>query len=157
MPLRRSRGLADLSVDAGSRRDVARLADVGRLLGLGRLGIGLVAATFPVAAVRSVGLDTATAARVAWLSRMLGARDGALGAGTLAAGRAWRLSPVTGPGYAPWLVAGVASDTVDAVAMVAAVRARRVDRLRGSLGAAVAAAGAIAGLVALWGAVRRGR
>jgi hypothetical protein len=101
--------------------------------------IGAVFMAAPEGSVRLLGLDTATARRVAWLARMTAARDGVLGAGTLAA-------TTRGTGEAAWLVAGAVSDTADAVVLAAALRDGRVRGLRAraiTAGAAVAAGLAI--------------
>ena len=74
----------------------------------------------PEQTVRSLGSDTATARRVAWLTRMMAVRDGALGVGG-APGRPARTAT-------PWLLAAAVCDATDAVVVAAALRA---DRLRG--------------------------
>lgn len=112
---------------------------IGVSIGAGRLLIGAVFMAAPEGSVRLLGLDTATARRVAWLARMTAARDGVLGAGTLAA-------TTRGTGEAAWLVAGAVSDTADAVVLAAALRDGRVRGLRAraiTAGAAVAAGLAI--------------
>lgn len=113
---------------------------IGASIGAGRVLIGTVFFAAPVGSVRLLGLDTATAQRVAWLARMTAARDGVLGAGTLAA-------TARGRGEAAWLVAGAVSDTADALVLAAALRDGRVRGLRArviTVGAAAAAALAIA-------------
>lgn len=101
-------------------------------IGLGRVAIGAVFFAAPVTALRIVGADSATAARVTWLSRMTAARDGVLGVGTTHAA-------VKGGG-AGWLLAGAVSDAVDAVALAHAIRDRRAGGLGavGMVGAAAA-------------------
>jgi hypothetical protein len=96
--------------------------------------------TRPLLVPRPLGIDAITATRVEWLVRMAGARDVALGAGTVAATR-------TG-GLRLWLLAGLASDTADAVVLSQAVRRGHVGRVMGS-GAALSAVVAVAlGVVA---------
>ncbi len=106
-------------------------------------GRSLIAAAIvaaPVASVRLMGTDTATAQRVVWLGRMMAVRDGALGVGGAVAVR--RRS-----GAVPWLLGGAVSDAVDAVVVASALRQ---GRLKGVVPAAVvplAAATAAAGFV----------
>jgi hypothetical protein len=122
---------------------------VGLTLGIGRVLIGAMAVTTPVGALRFIGMDTATAARAAWLGRMTGARDTVLGAGTVASVRR-DASP------ALWLFAGAAADLADAVAIGSAIRA---NRLRGVGPVATAAAAVGAAAVGTWaaaGSQRRG-
>ena len=116
-------------------------------IGLGRVAIGAVFFTAPVTALRIVGADSATAARVTWLSRMTAARDVVLGAGTTQA--------ASGGGGAGWLLAGAVSDAVDAVALAQAVRERRAGGI-GAMGMVVAAIGTSA--LGVWAALgSRGR
>ena len=112
-------------------------------IGGGRTLIGLVFGAAPVTAIRSMGVDGATATRVEWLARMTAARDAVLGAGTLAATR-------SGRGSRSWLLAGAASDAVDALAVTAAIRSRRVGG-PGAWGAGALGAGAA--LVGVWAAL----
>ncbi|GAC1443799.1 MAG: hypothetical protein NVS3B26_06570 [Mycobacteriales bacterium] len=116
----RLRSIDVLSVD---RLSVARAA----------AGISMIAT--PRMLPTALGVDSATATRMTWTTQMLGAREVALGAGTWASlrngdRRATRL----------WLLAGLLSDAVDALAIGAAVRRGRVSRVTG--GAVVAIAGA---------------
>jgi hypothetical protein len=90
-----------------------------------------------------MGLDTATAARVAWLGRMTAARDAALGAGALS-------SVLRGRSPAPWLLAGAAADVADAAVVASAMRDRRVGGL-GAAGSVAVAVGAAA--LGVWAAV----
>jgi hypothetical protein len=118
-------------------------------IGTMRVGIGAGFAAAPVFALRVMGLDTATAARVSWLSRMTAARDGVLGAGTLAA-----TSCGSGGGASAWLLAGAVSDAADAAALVAALRTRRVGGVPAMAMIGAAAAAALAGVWAA-GSLRR--
>ncbi len=86
---------------------------------LGRTVIAAQVLLAPVAAARIVGLDTGTARRVSWLTRMLAVRDGALGIGGLLAAR-------RGGNPTPWVIGGAAADAVDATVLAHALRARRL-------------------------------
>lgn len=117
---------------------LARQFSIGRTL----VAASMLAA--PVPAARLMGLDSATARRVGWLSRMMAVRDGALGVGGLDALRR--------DGDArPWLLGGAVSDAVDAVVIG---RALASGRLKGARPAAIALGAA--GLAAL-GAVNAAR
>ena len=105
-----------------------------RPVALGRLGVGAVLLARPQLLPRTVGIDSATAARTSWLVQMLGAREVALGLGALhelrrGDGRASRL----------WLTAGLLSDATDALVVTAALRRGRMDRLPALAAVAVAA------------------
>ena len=91
----------------------------GRQLAVGRVGAAAACLAAPVPAARLLGLDTATAARVSWLTRMMAIRDGALGVGALLAQR-------NGGNAAPWLLGGAASDAVDAVVIAGALKQGRI-------------------------------
>ncbi len=79
------------------------------LWGAARVGLGLVALATPrAAAALWVGPGAHSTAGMV-LGRALGARDAGLGAGTLA-------SAMTGQPLLPWVLAGAASDAVDAAA-----------------------------------------
>jgi hypothetical protein len=124
--------------------------DIGRsvrLLALGRVMAGAGMLARPELLPRLVGVDAATAARVAWLGRMLGAREVALGAGTLAAlRRGPGGGPGGGPGAASWLLGSALSDAVDAAAFGGAVARGHVRPVFGALVTATAAASAGVGL-----------
>ena len=120
-----------------------RAHTAGAAIGLARSAIGVGFFAAPVTALRVIGVDTATAARVSWLSRMTAARDAVLGAGTLRSVSADR------GGASAWLLAGAVSDAVDAVVLVRAVQERRA----GGLGAvAMVAAAAGTALLGVWAA-----
>src|SRR4051794_33559331 len=121
---------------------------LGMLMGASRVALGSAFLAGPVASVRLLGLDTATATRVTWLARMAAVRDIALGAGAVG-------SLVVRRGQVPWLVAGTLTDAGDAAAIVLAVRAGRLDRVRGYLIAGGAVASAAAGLAAAAATLRR--
>jgi hypothetical protein len=98
----------------------------------------------PVVSTRFLGADTATARRVVWLTRMTAIRDGAIGAGGLAAVR-------RGADPVPWLVAGAVSDAVDAVVLA---QAWKQGRIKGPAPAAVVPLGALAAAAGAVAAVR---
>ena len=108
-----------------------------RPVAVGRLTAGAVLLTRPQLLPRLVGIDSATAGRTSWLVQMLGAREIALGLGTLhelrrGDTRASRL----------WLTAGLISDATDALVVAAAVRRGRMSR-SGLLSVAVAASAVV--------------
>lgn len=111
--------------------------DAAALIGAGRIGLAALFFTAPVGGVRALGTDTATARRVSWMTRMMAARDGVLGLGTVLAAR-------RGADPVPWVLAGAACDAVDAAAMAGALRQRRIRGLvpTASVPIAVLAAGA---------------
>ena len=119
---------------------------VARSIGLGRLVIGLGFLADPVASVRVLGVDTASAKRMSFLARMTAGRDIVLGAGTLAAR--------TPPAQAAWLTAGAVADGVDAAVLAAGLRAGTV---RGVPAVAITAGAAGAGGLALLAALRMRR
>ena len=119
---------------------------IGLLIGAGRTGIGLAFAINPTQSMRFLGVDTATARRLAWLAQMTAARDIALGLGTLT-------STITGRGSAAWLLAGAACDAADAAAISAACYRKDVTPI---VAAAVVAAAAAASATAV-SEVLRGR
>jgi hypothetical protein len=117
---------------------------LGLGIGAGRTAIGLGFLAAPLASVRVLGLDTATAHRLTWLARMTAVRDLVIGAGTLA-------SVGRGPGAGGWLLAGAAADATDAVILTGALRAGQVSGLATraiAAGAVVAAGGAVWAAVA---------
>jgi hypothetical protein len=107
-------------------------------LALGRAGAGAVMVVRPRALPQLLGVDSATATRVGWAVQMLGARELALGLGTLAA-----LRRPDRPASRTWLAAGVLCDAVDVLAVGGALARGRVRK--GSGGAVLAIAlGAVA-------------
>jgi hypothetical protein len=123
---------------------------LARQIGLARAGLGVSLLTAPVPLIRMVGVDTATARRMSWVTRLAAARDLGLGIGTLAAVRA------AGSGgeavdAARWVAIGAAADVADTVIVTAALRAGRFGTIRGSLMAASAVGGAVLGAVAAVG------
>jgi hypothetical protein len=116
-------------------RTLASARTIGMCVGASRLAIGAAFLAAPVMSVRILGLDSATAARVAWLARMTAIRDGVVGAGTV-------VSSARADGASGWLLAGAVSDAVDAAVLISALREGRVGgwRARAIAGGAVAAA-----------------
>src|SRR5206468_1848596 len=92
-------------------------------LGAVRVGLGATMLARPMLLPRPLGVDRLTATRVDWLVRMAGARDLALGAGTLAARRSG--------GLRTWLLAALGSDVADAIVLTQAVRRGQVGRIAG--------------------------
>jgi hypothetical protein len=113
-------------------------------LAMGRAGAGAVMVARPRLMPTAMGVDSATSARVSWVLQMLGARELALGLGTLAALR----SPDRVASRV-WVAAGVLSDAVDAVAVGAALGRGRVTRAAGGATIAVALAAVAVGARAL--------
>ena len=93
-----------------------------RGLGLGRTAVGVTMLTRPGLVPSLLGVDEASRQRTEWLVQMLGAREVALGVGSLLARKERRL----------WHAAGLLSDAVDAVAVSLALSKGRV---RSSTGA----------------------
>src|SRR5207248_9350744 len=111
-------------------------------VGSSRVALGVGYLAFPVSATRMLGVDGATATRMAWLARMTAARDLALGAGTV-------VSTMTTGRNSAWLAAGMVCDAVDAAVIAVAARQRRLDPLRAAAATAAAVAGVAGGAVAL--------
>ena len=107
-------------------------------LALGRTGAGAVMVARPRLLPQALGVDSATAARTAWAVQMLGARELALGLGTLAARRAGDRR-----GARLWTAAGVLADGVDVLAVAGALARGRV-RTPAGLGVLAVAAAAVA-------------
>lgn len=131
-----------------SRRRFPSARTTGTAIGAGRALLGATFLVAPAGALRLLGVNTATATRVSWLSRMTAARDGVLGAGVLAAS-------ARGTSTASWLLAGAVSDAADAAALTAALRSRKIGGTGAMAMTAVAAAAAALGAWAAAGAVRR--
>jgi hypothetical protein len=113
-------------------------------LAAGRAGAGTVMVLRPRSLPQLLGVDSATAARTSWAIQMLGAREVALGLGTLAALRrpdraASRL----------WLAGGLLSDAVDVLAVGGALARGRVRRGTGGAVLAVALGAVTLGVRAL--------
>ena len=104
-------------------------------LAAGRAGAGAVMVLRPRLLPGLLGVDSATATRVAWSVQMLGARELALGLGTLVAAQA-----PDRRGARLWVAAGVLCDAVDVLAMTGALLRGRVSKGSGTAVLAVAAA-----------------
>ena len=113
-------------------------------LAVGRTGAGAVMLVRPRLMPQTMGVDSATAAKTAWLVQMLGAREIALGVGTLVA-----LRSSDARATRTWLAAGVASDGLDALAVGAAVLSGRLSRPVGGAVVLTALAAAAGGVQAL--------
>ena len=85
-----------------------------RLIAAGRVAAGIGMIARPETLPKLLGVDSGTAERSAFLGRMLGAREIALGAGLL-------LSRSTA-GEREWVLGAALSDAVDGVAFAAAAR-----------------------------------
>ncbi len=135
-------GTAPGSTFLGTRasRSAPSAATVARATGAGRVAIGVIFLAAPVASVRILGVDSASAKRMAFLARMAAARDIGLGAGALAAGA----------GAAPWLAAAALADAVDAVAIAGALRRGTA---RGVVAAGIAAGAATGAALGIWAAI----
>lgn len=112
-------------------------------LGALRVTLGVVMLARPMLVPRPLGVDRITADRVSWLVRMLGARDFALGAGTLLAIRSGQGTGGDRAGLGSWLALSGVSDAVDALALARAVRRGHVGPVSGGL-AAMSGVGAAA-------------
>jgi hypothetical protein len=112
-----------------------------RALAAVRVGIGAAMLARPELLPRTLGVDAGTAARVSWLVRMLGAREVALGAGTLAAARRGDARD--------WILAEAVSDAVDALAFAGAAERGHANPVYGALFAATAATSAASCVAAL--------
>jgi hypothetical protein len=104
------------------------------LLALGRCGVGTVAVTRPATTLRLLGHDSATAGRLAWLTRLAGVRDIALGAGLIAA-------LARGDDGRDWLWAGALADAADAVVFAVAGARRELAPVPAAASALAAAGG----------------
>jgi hypothetical protein len=140
---RREAALAVQEAEGSARRSWSRSAlGVATLIGAGRVGVGMVALAQPVTALKLSGVDTGTASRVAWVTRLFGAREVGLGAGTLAAIKAGEAS---GPrGRRMWLTIGALVDVTDALAFATALRDKRLGVVHGAGGVAIASTSAVA-------------
>ncbi len=101
-------------------------------LGLGRAAAGVSMVTRPGLLAGAMGVDPQTAARTSWVVQMLGAREIAVGLGSVVGLRGDRRTRRT------WLSAGLLCDAVDAVALAAAVKGKRVGALPGAAVVAIA-------------------
>ena len=112
--------------------------------GVFRMGLGATLVVRPSNLPKTVGVDSATAAKVSWLGSMVGVRDIALGWGLAHAAR-------RGEDPRPWLLAQAVSDAVDAAAFTAAVAKGHAKPTKTLAIAAFAALGTAAELAAYRG------
>ena len=131
-PLRRERLTAQLGVLTPAR------------LALGRTGAGAVMLARPRLMPQTMGVDSASAVKTAWVVQMLGAREVALGLGTLASVRSGDARATR-----TWVLAGVLSDAADVAAVGAAVLKGRLSKPVGAAVVVTALGAALAGLQAL--------
>ena len=122
---------------------VRERATVGQLA-LGRTAAGASMIVRPSMLPRMMGVDSATATRVGWAVQMLGAREVAVGLGTLAAVRTPDRKAAR-----VWVAAGVLCDAVDALAMTGALLRGRVGKTAGGAALAVAVSAVAIGLDSL--------
>lgn len=113
-------------------------------LAWGRTGAGLSMIVRPRLLPALFGVDSATSARMGWSTQMLGARELALGLGTLTALR----SPDQRSARL-WLAGGVLCDAADALVVGAALVKGRVSKTAGGAAVAVALTAVALGLRAL--------
>lgn len=100
-----------------------------------RVLVGTSMLARPALVPRLLGVDASTAARVSWIGVMLGAREVALGVGTL---RSLRRGDWT-----PWVVGSALCDAADALALGSATVRGHVRPVHGAL-ASLSAAGSAA-------------
>jgi hypothetical protein len=110
-----------------------RLAVIGIL----RCTVGVAALARPVDTIRFASVDQVTAQRTAWVARLAGARDLAIGAGMLDA--MLRRQPTSG-----WLAVGAISDAMDAMIIAAATVRGQLAILPGTVMTASAVGGVLA-------------
>jgi hypothetical protein len=92
--------------------------DMARYYGGGRIGIGILLLLFPRRMAKTLwGADLASSPAVAFFTRLVGARDAILGAGTVAA-----LQQEGTVAVRPWMSYGAAADAVDALATLLAYK-----------------------------------
>lgn len=121
-----------------------RLSSRAGLTGSGalRMGVGAVLLARPAMLPKALGVDSVTAAKVSWLSPMIGARDLAIGAGLVQAAR-------RGADPVPWLLAAVLADAVDALAFSGAVRKGHAGPAGGLLSTGAAVGGVVTSVATL--------
>jgi hypothetical protein len=107
-----------------------------------RTGIGVALLVRPELLARSLGVDSLTASRVGWVSRMVGVREVVLGLGGLRA-------VLRGRDVRDWVHAQATCDAVDAAAVALAVARGQVAAVSGTAWAALAAGSTAAHLRAL--------
>ena len=123
-----------------SGRDGSALSRLARVVrpeqaAVVRTSIGASMLVRPTLLPRVLGTDSATAARSSWMVQMAGAREVALGVGTLVAVR----RPDTRAARL-WILASLVADAMDAVIFSAAAGRGRVSPVVGAVAAGTAAA-----------------
>jgi hypothetical protein len=127
-------------VRQGEEKVSARLADrAGPALGAVRTLLGAAMLARPLLIPRLFGADRVTAERVAWLVRMLGIREIALGGGALL-----HDTPA-------WVLAGAACDLTDGLVLAASARRGYVNPMIGAAAAGSSFAASAAGVAAVAG------
>jgi hypothetical protein len=104
-------------------------------IGVGRLVLSGALFAAPTASARVLGVDSASAKRMAFLARMAAVRDMGIGIGTLASRGT--------PQVSLWLAVGAVADAVDAVVVAGATK-HGVTRGLAAVGTVVGAAGVAA-------------
>lgn len=140
----RTSASSDLTASLGGALRRATSAATPARLALTRTGVGGVMLVRPRLLPTTLGVDSASAARTAWVVQMLGAREVALGLGTLVALRA-----PDGRAARAWVAAGALSDGVDVLTIGAAVLRGRLSRRTGGLVVLSALGATVAALRAL--------
>ena len=113
-------------------------------LAVGRTGAGVVMLARPRLMPQTMGVDSASAAKTGWVVQMLGARELALGLGTLAA-----LRSRDSRAARTWVQVGVLCDGLDVLTVGAALAAGRLSKAVGGAVVLTALGAALAGLQAL--------
>ncbi|HEV2891214.1 MAG TPA: hypothetical protein VGX28_12635 [Frankiaceae bacterium] len=112
------------------------------LLSAGRGAAGVAMLARPALLPRALGVDSTTASRLTWMTRMVGARELAVGAGTLLALR-------RGRHVEEWALAALLCDGVDAAAFGTAVAKGDVRQVPGAVLVLTAASGVALAAMAL--------
>lgn len=116
------------------------------MIGALRSTVGVVGIAWPESLGRFSGLDTVTARRTAWLTRMAAARDLALGVGQVVAVVRRPSDPAA---IRLWAFAGALADAGDVAALSRAVVGGQIAPVRGGLMAGSAVGAVAAALPAL--------
>lgn len=109
-----------------------------RTVAIGRTGVGATLLVRPRLVPELLGVDSASAARTSWAVQMLGAREVALGLGSLAS-KSGRL----------WTAAGLLADATDALVIGSSVARGRLRPSTGLLSVAVATTSSAVAIKAL--------
>lgn len=109
--------------------------------GLFRSAAGPALLARPETLAQLLGVDSITARRTEWITRLLAGRETALGLGTLHAA-------LTGRPVRPWLLAQATADTADTAALLLAIRSGQISTARALAATTFAVAGALSELLA---------